>query len=363
MMNQTSSYRDSFFTEMGKRVLIVVSAFFLHNIVSYLIDPLSYFWDNYPDHSWTFLLSDWLISFLFCFAVSEASIRIGKKLNEYIPWTESPFKRLLLESGATLIVVLFLLYFQSLIFAATLDDETAGQPLTIEDTLEAVRWLAVSLIISFVIMAIHTGDYLITSWKNAALKAMELNQLATEAELQSLKLQLDPHFVFNNLSVLSELILTDQQLGHEYAENFTKLYRCLLVHAKQDLVLLEDELNLLQAYIFLLEQRIGDGLSFEININESCNQLQIPPMTLQMLVENALKHNKTRRSNPLRIRIFTDDRQNVVVENTMIPLRTKVPSSGIGLTNIIRRYGLLGKIKPKIYHDNEKFSVTAPLLK
>ncbi|MFD2555518.1 sensor histidine kinase [Sphingobacterium tabacisoli] len=364
VINRTASQKDAFFTDMGKRILIATSAFFLYNIVSYIVDPLSYFWQNYFQHGWRYILADCTISFLFCFAVSEASILIGRKLDNFISWKDSPVKRLLLESTTTLATVLILLYIQTFIFLTFFEDGNGKEtPPTIQDTVESIRWLVVSLIISFAIMAINTGDYLIASWKNAALNALELNQLAVEAELQSLKLQLDPHFVFNNLSVLSELILTNQQLGHEYAENFTKLYRYLLIHSKKDLVQLEDEIKFLNAYIFLLEQRIGSGVRFEIAIDEAYYGLSLPPMTLQMLVENALKHNKTLRTDPLLIRIGSDDKECIVVENTRHPLERTTLSSGIGISNIIRRYRLLGSLVPSIDTSEQTFSVTIPLLK
>lgn len=364
VINRTGSQKDAFFTDMGKRIVIATSAFLLYNIVSYIVDPLSYFWQNYFQHGWDYLLIDCIISFLFCFAVSEASIVIGRKLNNYVSWKDNPLKRLLIESGITLVAVLLLLYLQILFFIAFFDDPNIkeSQP-TIQDTVESIRWFVVSLIISFAIMAINTGDYLITSWKNAALNAVEQNQLAVEAELQSLKLQLDPHFVFNNLSVLSELILTDQQLGHEYAENFTKLYRYLLVHSKKNLVQLEEEIKFLNSYIFLLEQRIGEGVKFETAIDTTYNQLFIPPMTLQMLVENALKHNKTLRKDPLIIRIYSNDQECIVVENSRRPIETVTLSSGIGISNIVRRYKLLNATPPHIKSDDQTFSVTVPLLK
>lgn len=364
VINHTASHKDAFFTDMGKRILIATSAFFLYNIVSYIIDPLSDYWQNYFQHGWKYLLADCIISFLFCFSVSEASIVIGRRLNNFVSWKDNPVKRLVIESSVILVTVLILLYIQTLFFITFLEDEqTADMPLTVEDTIEGIRWLVVSLIISFVIMAINTGDYLIASWKNAALTAVELNQLAVEAELQSLKLQLDPHFVFNNLSVLSELILTDQQLGHEYAENFTKLYRYLLVHSKKNLVQLEEEIKFLNAYIFLLEQRIGEGVSFETDIDKTYNQLYIPPMTLQMLVENALKHNKTLRKDPLIIRIYSDEQECIVVENSRRPIESVALSSGIGISNIVRRYKLLNATPPHIESDEQTFSVTVPLLK
>ncbi|HJT74397.1 MAG TPA: histidine kinase [Chitinophaga sp.] len=208
------------------------------------------------------------------------------------------------------------------------------------------------------------------NWRNTAIeaaehkvKAAQNKQAAMEAELQALKLQIDPHFVFNNLSVLSELILEDQQLGYEYAENFSKVYRYLLINSKKDIILLEEELKFLNAYIFLIRHRAGNGVHFEIDVDKGSRELYLPPLTLQLLIENALKHNKTIKSDPLKIRIFSNDKKELIVENKLIAIEKQVSSSGIGLQNIISRYELLSKEPPEIIKGADSFKVIIRLIK
>jgi LytS/YehU family sensor histidine kinase len=184
-----------------------------------------------------------------------------------------------------------------------------------------------------------------------------------ESELQALKLQIDPHFVFNNLSVLSELILENQKLGYEYAENFSKIYRYMLVSSKKNIIPLENELRFLNAYMFLIKHRIGQGVDFEINVSEESKQLYMPPLTLQLLIENALKHNKTNRKHPLLIRIYTNDKNELIVENELLPIEKPLESSGIGIRNIVRRYSLLSEKQPDIVKSENSFKVTIPLIK
>jgi LytS/YehU family sensor histidine kinase len=217
--------------------------------------------------------------------------------------------------------------------------------------------------ISLMIMAINIGNHLILNWKNEAVKSAELNQLVIEAELQSLKLQIDPHFVFNNLSVLSELILESQQLGYEYAENFSRIYRYMLVNSKKDTILLEDELKFLHSYMFLIKHRIGEGVSFSIEVDQESKNLSLPPLTLQLLVENALKHNRTSKKEPLKIKLYTNDKNELIVENTILPIEKPLDSSGIGIKNIIRRYKLLSEKEPEIVRTSHLFIVIIPLLK
>lgn len=219
-----------------------------------------------------------------------------------------------------------------------------------------------SLLMSFMIMGINIGSHLIENWKNEVIKSAQLSQAAMEAELQALKLQIDPHFVFNNLSVLSELILENQEIGYKYAENFSKIYRFLLVNSKKNIITLEEELKFLKSYIFLIEQRIGDGVQFLINIDKELKFLQLPPFTLQLLIENALKHNKTNKKEPLIIKIYSNEKQEIIVENNILPIEHPINSSGIGIKNIIRRYNLLSDKEPKTILENQIFKIEIPLL-
>nr|WP_255700795.1 histidine kinase [Flavobacterium sp. F-30] len=220
------------------------------------------------------------------------------------------------------------------------------------------------------VSALNTGDFLLRNWKNANIKAAqykinaaENKQLLAEIELQSLKLQLDPHFVFNNLSVLSELILKDQQLGYDFTENFAKVYRYLLVNSKKPLVLLKEELEFLDAYLFLIKNRIGDGCDFKIDIDPSKLNMSIPPITLQLFIENALKHNRTEEENPLIVQVYSNENDELIVSNNLLPLIKKAPSTGIGLKNIISRYALLSDREVFVEENNETFTVKVPLIK
>lgn len=229
--------RDTFLTNRWKRILIILPALVLMYLVSYIIDPFNIYWNDFFSRSWQNIITDLFSSFIFCLTVSESSIFISNKLNTRISWTEHPGRRFFIEALLNLIVVLVALFIINIYCfyfsdAAELSVMSANVT-SIEETRGMIQWLAVSAIIAFVIIGVNTGNFLISNWKNASLKAVELNQVAMEAELQSLKLQIDPHFVFNNLSVLSELILENQQLGYEYAENFAKIYRYLLVNSKK----------------------------------------------------------------------------------------------------------------------------------
>lgn len=367
LTNGMTNGRDAYFlNNKGIRILVAVLAFLASYLVSYILDPFAAYWQDYFERKPLLILGDWLVSFLYCLSISEINIAIGMRLNRLMSWKEHPGKRLFLETCFNLIAVLLLNLLINIAFIYLSDEKQLlllESGMTIEETRGIIQWMVVSTIIAIMIMGINIGNYLIMNWRNEAIQVAQLNQAAMEAELQSLKLQIDPHFVFNNLSVLSELILEDQQLGYEYAENFSRIYRYMLVNSKKDVIPLEDELKFLNSYMFLIEHRFGEGVLFEIDVDPSHRPLLMPPLTLQLLVENALKHNRTSKKEPLVVRIFSNEDKELIVENTLLPLEKTIQSSGIGIANIVRRFNLLSHRQPVIEADEHTFKVIIPLIK
>lgn len=359
--------RDAYFlNNKRKRILVAVLAFLALYLVSYILDPFAEYWQTYFQREPLLILGDWAISFIFCLSISEINIAIGRRLNRLLSWKEHPGKRLFMETAFNLIAVLLINLTINLAFVYFCDQNQLlilEPGLSIEETRGIIQWMVVGTIIAIMIMGINIGNYLLMNWRNEAIQVAQLNQAAMEAELQSLKLQIDPHFVFNNLSVLSELILEDQQLGYEYAENFSRIYRYMLVNSKKDVIPLEEELKFLHSYMFLIEHRFGEGVLFEIDVDPHYRSLLMPPLTLQLLVENALKHNRTSKKEPLRVRIFSNEEKELVIENTLLPLEQPIQSSGIGIANIVRRFNLLSHRQPRIECDPHTFRVIIPLIK
>lgn len=364
MPENIPSASDTLLNNKFKRVLFLISILFLQYLISYLMDPYSTYWDDYFHRNILYLIAELVLSFLFCFFLYESIRFVGLKLNKVIPWTKSPSKRILIESTSTFFIVLLLNFIITVSCLFFSDDPLSlvGLNMSIEETKGLIQWMVSSFIIAFIIMGVNIANQLIVDWKNEALRASKLNQIATEAELQALKSQIDPHFVFNNLSVLSELILEDQQLGYEYTENFSKIYRYMLVNSKKDLISVQDELRFLESYMFLIKHRIGDGVNFEIKVDSQIDHLYMPPLTLQLLVENALKHNKTLRSAPLIINIYNNDKQELIIENSLYPIEKTLASSGIGIENIVKRYRLLSPKSPEIIKTETTFCVIIPLI-
>ncbi|MEO3404004.1 histidine kinase [Mucilaginibacter sp. CAU 1740] len=353
-------------TAKAKRSLLIAFTFVGTYITSFIILPLSY-WKAYI-HAPAFRIAiDLLVNLIFCWMILEVSLFIDRALNKKVSWVSHPIKRLLTQTTLQVLAVLCMVICLAVIYSVTQANITPAPKVDLRTGLYSI----ISIILwALIVSALNTGDFLLTNWKASATKAAQLEikaaqskQLAAETELQALKLQLDPHFVFNNLSVLSELILKDQQLAYNYTENLARVYRYLLINSKKELIPLHEELKFLDAYLFLISNRMGGGGIFRINIDKSKQHLRLPPVTLQLLIENAIKYNRTEKENPLIIDIYLNDDDTLVASNTLLPLVVQPVSTGIGLENIIARYALLGDAKPIIEKTDTTFTIKVPLIK
>ena len=199
-------------------------------------------------------------------------------------------------------------------------------------------------------------------YKSTSLEAEQLKNITAQAELQLIKSQVNPHFLFNNLNVLSALIMKDNQEANKFIEEFSKVYRYILSNHEKEVVELKTELEFIQPYIFLLQKRFADALVININIHESYEAYYIIPASLQMLIENAIKHNVVSRNKPLMIEVHSNGNNTIVVSNNLQAKQTMEVSTGIGLQNIIKRYKLVSNKEVKIHAGVNDFTVTLPLL-
>ena len=178
--------------------------------------------------------------------------------------------------------------------------------------------------------------------------------------LQALENQLSPHFVFNNFSILADLIEVDPEKASSYLMNLSKVYQYTLSHLDHNTVTLQEELEFLNRYISLLQQRLGDCIQVRIAPDVTEQKGVLPPATLQILIENAIKHNEHTTEHPLVINV-TSDGQYVNVCNVKCPIST-ADSTSIGQNNIIERYRLLTDQKIKINDKQDEYCVTIPLI-
>lgn len=195
--------------------------------------------------------------------------------------------------------------------------------------------------------------------KDAELYTAHLEQENIRTKYDALKNQIDPHFFFNSLSVLSSLVHTDPELSSDYILNLSKLYRNILESKPNNIVTLREELEFLNSYIFLIQIRYPKSLNFRIEFSpQEINTIGIHSNSLQLLVENAIKHNTFKDDNPLTIELYSEG-SCICVKNQLRKKKQLSPSTGIGLENIGRRYELHGK-KIEIDETDNYFLVKLP---
>ena len=193
------------------------------------------------------------------------------------------------------------------------------------------------------------------------IEAERFKKRSAEAQFDALRKQVNPHFLFNSFNVLSTLIYQDPDVASKFVEQLSKVYRYLLKNQENRLVKLDEELNFLEAYTYLMKIRFRDNLLIENEIEERSKEQYIAPAALQLLIENAIKHNEVSRKSPLSIKLYSNN-GHLVVENNIQLKEQKVESSNVGLNNIVNRYSFLSKENPVIVNSNGKFTVKLPLI-
>lgn len=192
-------------------------------------------------------------------------------------------------------------------------------------------------------------------------KKRDLQLKRQQARLDALKMQIDPHFIFNNLSILLDLVETGDVSAPIYIKCLSKVYRHIVANVDKNLSSVAEELSSLEPYIFLLKIRFEDTIQIEVQVDDAIRERQIPPITLQMLLENAIKHNQASEEAPLFIRVYSDG-DKLVVENNRKPLVPSTSTHHIGLRNIRERYKLTGAPAPEIYENENLYRVTLATL-
>jgi two-component system LytT family sensor kinase len=220
------------------------------------------------------------------------------------------------------------------------------------------------VILSFGISAfIHARGFMI-QWKNSVKQESTKQEIVAKTEtakFESLKNQLDPHFLFNSLNVLTSLIGENPTQAERFTTKLSKVYRYVLEQRNKDLVPIEEELKFAKTYMELLGMRFEDAVKFNIPDSISNDALKIVPLSLQLLLENAVKHNVVSSSKPLTINIY-EEGNYLIIENNINPKEAIGKSTKVGLQNIADRYGLISDKGVKIANNNKTFKVSLPLL-
>jgi two-component system LytT family sensor kinase len=209
---------------------------------------------------------------------------------------------------------------------------------------------------------LYEVNYSLTRWKEININKEAIKKAGLQGQLQSLKSQVSPHFLFNSLNTLSALITDEPKRAEQFVDEMAKVYRYLLQTNQHELTLLSTEIKFIESYYHLLRTRYDTGLELNINVSTADLRKHIPPLTLQLLVENAVKHNTILEKSPLQIEIRSVGGDLLEVSNNLMEKTTPVKSTKLGLANILAKYELLSNRKPVIDAGDRFFKVLLPLL-
>lgn len=219
-----------------------------------------------------------------------------------------------------------------------------------------------SLLVTFLVLGIYITLGFYHQLQQTMVEKERLTKENVQSQLESLKNQVNPHFLFNSLNTLSYLIPEDPAKAENFVQKLSKAYRYILEIRERELTTVAEELGFLDSYNCLLNERFGENLRINIKVPEEARRLQILPLSLQMLFENAIKHNVVSTQNPLHIEVFVEKGDRLVVRNNLQPKKQELPSTKIGLENIKSRYRLLAKQDVEVIVTQQYFIVVLPLV-
>jgi hypothetical protein len=220
---------------------------------------------------------------------------------------------------------------------------------------------AASIFCTLTVVAIYENVYFMNELKKSVEEKEMLKRESLNAQLDALRTQVNPHFLFNNLNTLCSLIPDDPKKAVDFVQQLSKVYRHILEVKDEQSILLKDELDVLKAYAFLLQTRFGDNLGIDIDVPDEKLKKRIVPLSLQILMENAIKHNIVSSDKPLQINVFAQNGKLVVCNNLQKKNQTN-KSTGIGLNNIRNRYKLLSEKQVEVSNSGTSFTVSIPLI-
>jgi LytS/YehU family sensor histidine kinase len=216
-------------------------------------------------------------------------------------------------------------------------------------------------VINLMVMAVLEAAVFYRQSRLSRLKNEKLMQELSEIRFEMLKTQINPHFLFNSLNVLSGLIDQDTRRAQSFIEAFAKIYHYVLETIEKQVVSLDEELKFARSYIYLQQIRHGDQILFSVNLSAESLRMMLPPLSLQIVLENAFKHNAIRAGQPLAITLNSEGHW-LVIRNALLPRQSVTPSTGIGQRNLSRRYAMICGETPHFGIENNQYLVKLPLL-
>lgn len=300
--------------------------------------------------SWRTALANFMYTLIYWEGSWQITGYFRKRYNSY----ELTSKRILFQSLSILLYVCITNFFLCYLLTILINPNIQLNWKLYTSTLQ------LSLIVTFLISTIYEAQNFFDLWKKSKLEAEQLKQQNLIAQFETLKNQVNPHFLFNSLNTLAAIIPENPEQAVVFVEKLSSLYRYILQFRDKDVVDLKTELQNIRAYLYLQEMRFGDNLKWEINVPENLMSSEIPPLSLQVLAENAVKHNIISNQKPLLFEIYTEGRV-LKIRNTLQTKQSTEASTMVGLSNLQERLRLLHHKELLIEQDDKHFTVSLTL--
>ena len=338
---------------MNKRSLITISwiTFIIGTIIFVFFVPEKTV-ENY--------ITNILISAFYTFTIALGNGFINDFLSRRFSWVDHTRKRTILGVIGAILVNVILVFVLNYINFIIYQKQDFSKFFSGE--MGFFNWFSIN--IALLISAILHAKGFIEEWKKSSRKEVVEQKLiakSANAQFESLKNQLDPHFLFNSLNVLSALIDENPNQAQRFTASMSKIYRYVLEQKDKELVTVAEEIEFAKTYCNLLKTRFEDSVSFEFKVNETNLKSYVVPLSLQLLLENCIKHNFATSTKPLHIKIYSEN-GFLFIENNLQEREQMKESAGIGLSNIVQRYSLLTKQNVFIEKSEDFFKVKIPML-
>lgn len=345
MVNCSYKLRQSIWRHVRDLLIVVLvgdfaTLLFNHNLESYF----NYFWWNS------------LYSLILGGTIWKGNEAVGTLLSRKIDGNKEPAKALVwnligmtVYSISAIIIVNYLWW---LVLLDRPDDFLLKDGLLI---------IVVQMAITIIIASILYSRGFFVAWRESAVNEERLKKESIKLQYNALKNQVNPHFLFNSLNSLTSLVYSDQDLAAKFIKQLSEIYRYVLEHKDNELVLLDEEINFCQRYVFLQQIRHGDNLKVNFNL-ENLSGIQVVPVSLQILIENAIKHNEVSSEHPLTIDIIANGAY-LVVKNKKQSRSSVIDSGGTGLKTLESRYAFLTDKKLILENNEDEFIVKIPFIK
>lgn len=286
--------------------------------------------------------------------ILDLMVRASHQLDAGMPWDRSPGTRLLFQTLSGLMIAFLLVFLARMILRFFF----WPQRLIIFSD-ELTIFIIVCILIIFFNLA-EIGFFFNERYRTSLVEMERFRKEIAENQFEMLKLQLNPHFLFNSLNTLSSLVYEDAAKASDFIRKLSEVYRYVLDNRSRELVTLSEELDFIRSFTYLLGLRFQGMIDFNFEIDENSLEKKIAPMTLQLLVENAVKHNVASKQKPLKVTVISKGRE-IKVSNNFQP-KSDQTGNGVGLKNISSRYAFLTDKKVNIRNNQITFDVTIPLI-